>query len=306
MLRGEFHSMGSKIKLVLDCDSPKGNKLLRLARTWFLEWETSLSRFRADSELSRLNQFSRSTQPERFVELSPVLWEVLTEALKADRRTRGLVSPFILDTLIEAGYDRPFNSKAPFQHFEPPPTQGKSTIIQNEKQIPSAFQDQIVLVPSTHTIWWPKEARIDLGGFAKGWAAGQAARLLGEYCPALVEAGGDVAVNGTRENGRPWNIGVPDPYYPEQNSIVIPLQQGGVATSGSSYRQWRRKGVVQHHIIDPRTGNPAETDLVSVSVVAPSTLEAEIAAKVVFILGSEAGLRWMDSQPELSAYFLYR
>jgi thiamine biosynthesis lipoprotein len=75
------------------------------------------------------------------------------------------------------------------------------------------------------------------------------------------------------------------------------LGRCGVATSGRNYRRWQRGGAWKHHIIDPRTGEPAETDVLSATVIAPTVLEAEVAAKVVLILGSREGLAWLGAKP---------
>ena len=78
------------------------------------------------------------------------------------------------------------------------------------------------------------------------------------------------------------------------------MVQGGVATSGRDYHRWRQGGIWHHHIIDPRTGRPAQADVLTATVVAPSAAEAEVAAKVAVISGSQAGLEWLDSKPELA------
>ncbi|MEJ2353961.1 MAG: FAD:protein FMN transferase, partial [Anaerolineales bacterium] len=78
---------------------------------------------------------------------------------------------------------------------------------------------------------------------------------------------------------------------------VLRLGRCGVATSGRNYRRWQRGGAWKHHIIDPRTGEPAATDVLSATVIAPTVLEAEVATKVVLILGSREGLAWLGAKP---------
>ena len=72
-----------------------------------------------------------------------------------------------------------------------------------------------------------------------------------------------------------------------------------MATSGTDHRRWLKGGVLQHHIIDPRSGEAAQTDLVSVTVIAPDVMQAEAAAKVALILGSQAGMQWLEDRPEI-------
>ena len=75
---------------------------------------------------------------------------------------------------------------------------------------------------------------------------------------------------------------------------------GGVATSGRDYRRWTRNGTWQHHILDPRTGRPAQSDVLSATVIAPTAYEADVAAKTALILGSRDGLEWIEAHPALA------
>jgi thiamine biosynthesis lipoprotein len=122
--------------------------------------------------------------------------------------------------------------------------------------------------------------------------------------PALVNAGGDIAISGPRAGGSPWQIGIADPFRPGKEIETLFLNGCGVATSGKDRRRWMHNGILQHHIIDPFTGQPAETDLLTVTVIAPNVMEAEAAAKAAFILGSRAGLEWVEAHPELAALFI--
>jgi thiamine biosynthesis lipoprotein len=116
----------------------------------------------------------------------------------------------------------------------------------------------------------------------------------------MVNAGGDIAISGLERSGDPWLISIDDPRTPGERLGLLQLGRCGLATSGQDYRRWTQGGVKRHHIIDPRTGRPAETDVLTASVVAPTILLAEMAAKVVFILGSQAGLAWLSAQPDMS------
>ena len=85
---------------------------------------------------------------------------------------------------------------------------------------------------------------------------------------------------------------------------LLLISHGGVATSGRDYRRWQRNGVWQHHLLDPSTGRPAETDALSATVIAPSAYEAEIAAKLALILGSRHGLAWLEARPALAGLLI--
>jgi thiamine biosynthesis lipoprotein len=101
-------------------------------------------------------------------------------------------------------------------------------------------------------------------------------------------------------DGSPWPLGVTDPVTGGELDRMA-LSGGGIATSGRDYRRWLQHGTPRHHIIDPRTSRSAETDVLSVTVVAPSAKVAEVAAKAALILGSRGGLDWIEARPPLAA-----
>ncbi len=286
MLKIEFRAMGCQMTALLDWDTLPAARLLQQTPAWFEEWEQSLSRFRADSELNRLN--ASAGQPFR---ASPVLFAAVRLALEAAGWSEGMVVPTVLPALEKAGYDRSFELLRDANGRNAPPNQAGETL-------PAAWQ-HIELDENRQTILIPAGARLDLGGSAKGWAALQAAQRLGQAGPALVEAAGDIAISGRMADGAPWPVDVADPLDVEDCLVQLALEGGGVATSGIDRRRWRKDGQWKHHIIDPRSGEPARTDLLSVTVVAPDVCRAEAAAKTALILGSQAGLAWLEARPDL-------
>jgi thiamine biosynthesis lipoprotein len=288
MQKIEFHAMGSRMLAALDVDSPQAVARLAQVPGWFEEWERHLSRFREDSELSQLNR--QSSAPKV---VSPVLWTVLEAACQGARMSGGLVVPTVLAALEAAGYDRTFEAVAGGQ-----PAAAELTAAAS----PSAMPDWRAIQRHTrsHAVRLPPGVRLDFGGIAKGWAADQAARRLAATGPALVDAGGDIAVSGPMADGSRWPIGVADPLVPEEQLYLLGLAEACVATSGRDYHRWQRGGVWQHHILDPRTGQPAQTNVLSATVIAPSAREAEVAAKTVLILGERAGLEWLEARPALA------
>jgi thiamine biosynthesis lipoprotein len=145
--------------------------------------------------------------------------------------------------------------------------------------------------------------RIDLGGFAKGYAVDNAARILVQHFGiehALVSAGGDSRAIGDRR-GRPWSIAIRDPRRDTEVVAVLPLEDVSISTSGDYERCFvRRDGRRVHHILDPRTGRPADAAR-SVTVLGPDGLTTEALSKTVFVLGVDAGLRIVDSVPGTDA-----
>ncbi|MBI5565979.1 MAG: FAD:protein FMN transferase, partial [Chloroflexi bacterium] len=147
----------------------------------------------------------------------------------------------------------------------------------------------------------PLGVRLDLGGIVKGWAVQRAAQQLAKYGPCLVDAGGDIMTQGTVPGTTHWTIEIADPFDRANDIASLRLRDRAVATSGIDRRKWQRGGTWQHHLIDPRTGQSAASDALSVTVIAPTTIEAEVYAKAVFVLGAEAGLYLIETHPALAA-----
>ncbi len=276
-----FRAMGCQMLAVMDTDDARATEALAQVPAWFEEWENILSRFRPDSELMRLN----AAKGQSF-HTSEVLWTVLQQALSAARASSGLVTPTVLDALTANGYDRTFDAVA-----------GSDQSVK-----PTSIPDwrRIQVDASTRTVKLPPDLHLDFGGIAKGWAADESVRRLAPFGPALVDAGGDIAVSGRRALEQAWSIGIADPFEPDRDLAVVQLAGGAVATSGRDYRRWMRDGKMAHHIIDPRTGRPAETDVLAATVLAPSAVQAEIAAKAALILASRTGLEWIHARRDLA------
>jgi len=278
-----FEAMGSRITTVVDGPDPAVGSALDWIPQQFEEWESTLSRFRPDSELNRLQ-----SRTGKALDVSPTLCAVLAESIRAAEYTDGLVSPLVRDALRGAGYEDSFDEI----DFSPAP--GPRTAI----RIPD--WRAIHCDPSSGRVDLPHGSPLDLGGIAKGWAAGRAAELLSRHGPTLVDAGGDIAVSGLRADESPWPVGVGNPFAPSELLLTIALAGGGVATSGRDYRHWVQSGRPRHHIIDPRTGEPAQTDVLAATVIGPDACRAEVGAKAAFILGSRDGIAWLDRHPELA------
>ncbi len=284
MKRIEFRAMGSRMLALLDATTGEAEELLVCVPAWFEEWEQALSRFRPGNELDRLNH-----SDGRPMAVSETLWDVFQSSRAAGHFTGGLVVPTLLDALVGAGYDRSFESL--------PPIQTSPSFTQPGMPEPSGI---IVWDAPTRSLILPNSVHLDLGGIAKGWAADQAVRRLSRLGPALVDAGGDIAISGVKNDGQAWPVGIDEPFNAGAHFETLKLARCGVATSGKDYHRWLKDGFWQHHIIDPRTGLPADTDILTATVVAPTAVEAEAAAKAVLILGSQAGLDWLEADSGLA------
>lgn len=286
--RHPFRAMGCQMLALVEQDSEDTPESLARVPDWFEKWEQALSRFRGDSELSVLNRSA-----DQFVTVSQTLWDVFQASLQADRFTGGLVTPTVLEAIEMAGYNRPFDElSAGTGDFT---NQSITDLWTEIRPLSMILHDEV-----SHSICLPPGIRLDLGGIAKGWAAHQAAERLKANGPALMNAGGDIAISGPRQDNKPWLVGISNPFEPDKDLITLHLHGGGVATSGKDRRRWMQGTVLNHHIIDPRTRQPAVTDILTATVIAPTAMEAEAAAKAVFLLGSGAGLDWLDADTGLA------
>lgn len=279
--------MGCQMLAISDAPVARARPRLQHVPEWFESWEQSLSRFRENSELSQLNRSGGAP-----VRVSQTLWSVLQLALRTAEQSGGLVTPAVLDALEMAGYDRSFDTLVSLARLE---DGSNDTLVTGVA--PVVELSQVMTEPATRTVRLPPGLRLDFGGVAKGWAAGQAMQRLSPYGPALVDAGGDIAISGLQSDGSHWRIGVADPLQPDADLAILNVGRCGVATSGTDYRRWKKDGAWQHHIIDPRTGLPAISDVLSATVVAPSVVDAEVAAKTVLISGSQDGMQWLEDHP---------
>jgi thiamine biosynthesis lipoprotein len=272
MGREEFRAMGTTISMLLpEKQLEMGTEIVR---TLFSKWEQALSRFLAESELSQLNE-----QAGMPVAVSDLLYDVLSTALTAAQATEGVYDPAMLEQLEQLGYDRTFDD-LPINRFDP--------IIPGE---PGGRWRGIKVDPIRRQVTLPADIKLDFGGIAKGMAVDRALESLYQsgISSALVNAGGDLSVQGLPPSTEEWLVAVPG-----QNLYwTIPLHHGAIATSGIAHRHWQQGNILRHHILDPRTGLPAQSDLWSVTVVADRCEQAEVAAKVAFILGSKSGAEFL-------------
>jgi thiamine biosynthesis lipoprotein len=267
MERRGFRAMGTEIELLVDAED--AGRALDTAEREFHRLEALLSRFRPDSELALLNDTGS-------LRAGPDLVRVVELALGARARTGGRFDPTVHDALVAAGYDRSF------ELVLAGPGEGGAA----GGGRPAARADGDVSVEDGR-IRLAEGVRLDLGGIGKGYAAERAAELLATAGPCLVNAGGDVATRGGS-----WPVGV------ETGAGTLTLElagDGALATSGRDRRRWRRGGRELHHLIDPRTGEPAESDLLRVTVAAPDAIEAEVAAKALFLAGAERAAAEADA-----------
>jgi thiamine biosynthesis lipoprotein len=243
------------------------------------EVDLACSRFRPDSELTALDAAGG-----HWVALSPVLTEALAVALRAARLSGGSVDPTVGGALVTLGYDRDFTQVSP----SAAPVVGA--------RVPG--WQTVELDRAGSRVRLPADVQLDLGATAKAWTADRAATAIAARTGSgvLVSLGGDVAVAGAPPAGG-WRIrvqdvtGSPDD-VPPAASAVVTLHSGGLATSSTRARRWRRGGLELHHLVDPRTGLPPVPAWRTVSAAAGSCVDANTVSTATVVRGHDAW-RWL-------------
>jgi thiamine biosynthesis lipoprotein len=270
--RVRFAALSTTASVVLT--DPRGLAIAeRLLRTQLGELDRVASRFRADSELNVLLD-----RPGQIAEIGPLLTHLLAAALRAAELTDGLVDPTVGQAVVDAGYDRDFALLAGRTAPEVAPR-------------PAPGWAHVVLDEHAGTVLVPRGMRLDLGATAKAVAADRAAdTIAGELgCGVLVELGGDIAVRGPAPEGG-WVVQIGDDARAaaEANESRIAIRDGGVATSSTIARTWRRGGGTAHHVVDPRTGEVATATWRTVTVAGGTCVDANTASTAAIVLGVAA------------------
>jgi len=268
--------MGTTNTVVVDDPAALPAAMAMVSRQ-FEEIDRACSRFRPDSELSRLNRSGGSGG----IALSPLLEEAITAALQTAEMTGGLVDLTVGRLVEEAGYTVTFRDVPP----EGPPLELRVRHVAGWRAL---HHDR-----AAHTLKLALGTSIDLGASGKAWAADRAAGAVAETLgvAVAVDCGGDIAVRG-RPPGAGWPMRVASDVDAADGQDIL-MFDGGLATSGTTARRWRRGGVELHHVIDPTTGLPAQTPWAMVSVAAATCVEANAAATAALIMG-RSGLEWLS------------
>jgi thiamine biosynthesis lipoprotein len=274
-----FRSMGCDVSVTLVCDDgAAADGALDAVEGLFGSADRRFSRFRPDSELSVLNRSRVLRNP------SAAMLDLLARSLRWERLTGRLFNPLVLMPLVSAGYDRDFRESASFV------SRGQIPV----RSIPSlASQLEIDASGQRHRVALNGDESLDLGGIVKGWAVDRAVSFLEGFPGCLVDAGGDLRAGGRPVSGS-WHVAIEDPLSPAHDREIIELGSCAVATSGSYRRAWVAGGRRQHHLIDPATGAPSDTDVLAATVISGSAEEAEVVAKACVIGGSDYAAQFLE------------
>jgi FAD:protein FMN transferase len=272
MYKYNFNSMSTMVQITINQEL-FANDLMPVYKL-FTSIEDTCSRFKEDSELSRLNR-----QIGKEVTVSNDLFNILQYSLTFYEETNGVFNPGILSAMENSGYKKSIEL---IRGREVVASTLSASEISNGQPYQLNEDKQTVVL----------KTRIDLGGIAKGWVIDRAAEVLSTYGYGFVNVGGDIRIFGRLP--RPLNIGIEDPFDPTKILSSIQVSDGAIATSTSMKRRWTMNGENKHHLIDTRSGKPSLSSILSSTVTASTAVEADVLAKVSLLMGEECGKEWID------------
>ena len=220
-----------------------------------------------------------------FVQVSTEVYQLLSDCIELSRQTDG-------------AFDITVGRYVELWGFR------SQTRVPNDGEITEAADfvgwDKIEL--SDGKVKIPKGMQLDLGAVAKGWAAGKLKELLTEdgVDSAILSLGGNVTTLGKKPDGTLFNIAIRDPDNPDAFLDSVQVSDCAVVTSGSYMRYFEQDGVRYHHIIDPKTGKPAQSGLVSATVICTDDTAADALATALFVMGADKASAFLKDHPEIS------
>ena len=272
----------SETKLALGCDTTltvavdsQSSVVEIILDTLWLEiykFERNFSRFLSDSELSKFNRSAG-----KWVEISQEFEDLLLASNKMSKLSLGLHNPFVLPALHRFGYNNNFVDRL------------KEEYVENYSAGQIVDYKNLEIHDGKAKI--PKNSAIDMGGCGKGYLADKLASIIDKFQVNgyWFSLGGDIVAKGLDENNEPWELTIQDAHNPDinlKNTIEINPKGLCIASSGTFIRKAKVGSRSWHHIIDPRTYMPAKSDILLATVIAPTTLQADVLATSAVILGS--------------------
>jgi len=264
-------------EVLIQADGTDADRAVARAARIVNKVQQRLSRFDRDSELSRLNRDPRTVIPA-----SHLMVRFAEAVHRAGTMSGGLVDAGMLNQVEATGYT---------ESIDP---DGLITVIRRSPGIfPSPSAGDWARVSADYgseTVTRPLGVRLDSGGIGKGLAADLAADVLAGTDSWAVVCAGDLRFGGTGGAEREIRVS-----SPTGNGMIATIRasEGAVATSGTTRRSWQHGDGRAHHLIDPRTGRPAETGVIQATAFAPDGVEAEIRAKSALLSGPEAAFDWL-------------
>ena len=248
-------------------------------------YEQLLSKTIDASDVSRINNAMGQT-----VTVDPETWEILRRAKEISAQTGGAFSITIAPVTALWSFTDTVTNMVPTDEAR-------------LKMLP-LVDDQKIALGENNTVTLPAGMEIDLGGIAKGYIADKVADIIREKAYAgIVSLGGNVYTVGKKPDGSAFSVGIKDPHNPAASKAIIYTGDGTVVTSGTYERGFSFGGERFHHILDPKTGWPSQSDLVSATFVMDSSMTADALATACIVIGSEKSLA-LAKELQLDAMFI--
>lgn len=254
------------------------------------ELENILSANADDSNIAEINR-NAGIKP---VVAAPETITLLNEGIVFSKKTNGIFDPTI-GPLVKA-----WNIGTEYAAVPSLDTIQKACALINFRNV--------VVNQSNRTIFLTqKDMKLDLGAIAKGYAADEIVNILKAHTikRGIIDLGGNIFAYGEKASGKPWTVGIKNPEVEHGEPILsIPVKNTSVVTSGIYERFFESNGKRYHHILDPRTGFPAENDLLSVTIISPVSMIADALSTSVFLLGREKGMMLVEQTPDTEVIFI--
>jgi thiamine biosynthesis lipoprotein len=270
----EFQALGTKNQIMIYGSHSEG--LLQRAINRVMEIDDKMSAFKPDSEISNINQNAGNNE----VSISMETLELFDRAKKMSELSKGAFDITIGPLVRLWGIGK----------------RGSFIPAGNEiKECLRMVHYQDLFTDREHKTAYLQNAgqSVDLGGIAKGYAADEVKKILvqGGVSCAVINLGGNIMTIGTKPDGSPWRIGIQNPLAPTGEYLgSVSVTDRTIVTSGSNERFFMKDGIRYHHLLDPRTGRPAKSGLLSVTVISEKSAEADALTTALFLLGIEEGL----------------
>lgn len=257
------------------------------AERWLQYVAKEWSRFQPDNELSQVNRLKIGET----LRLSSSLYDCLQRANEYYLHSNGVFSPYLKFQLEQHGYNQSF----PF------------IVAEHQSSLVNAVEDKPFQFLNNQQITKVANQEMDLGGFAKGYAIEKLAEWLeNDVAPdyGMIDGGGDMKLWSAGE--KVWTIGIADAADVDTEIGYVKIRTGAIATSNRLFRSWTQNDITKHHLLNGRTGAVAKTAVLQATVVTPSLCDAEVGAKLCFLLNESEQQQWFDTNCRRSAHFIVK
>ena len=284
-------ALGTICRLTIETKTgAEGEEIMEAAIKRIEQLDNKFSKFKDSSEVSLINKNSGKGKQR----VSEDTYNLVKEAVRYSNISKGLYNPMLgsVVDLWSIGTDKEGVPEA--------------DNIENSRKLINC--EDICFHEDTLSIELKKSGeKIDLGGIAKGYVADEIRKFLEEnkVTNALIDLGGNIIAMGEKQMASPWVIGIQNPKGERGRYIgSLSIKDKSIVTSGTYERCYEDKGQIYHHIIDPRTGKPSNSDLVSVTIISNDSIEGDGLTTGLLIMGLEEGKKLVKQRKNIEAIFI--